>query len=529
MKKVTYTPDGELKIEWRLPGAQWKETKDNVKSLDGRTFSPKLKCWFAPATAENLEKLKLWGFDIPETTEPEPDNWTAPWLELELSRTVPDYLRPYQIEVMKFLKYRNGRGLIGEPMGAGKTVMGLSFLQMSKQFPALIVVPATIKIQWAREWYKFIQTADEVDILYGQTPVPLTPGKSYIINWDILLYWKDELAQLDFKTLIADESHRAGNPKAQRTKALKQLARKIPYFLPMSGTPIKTKPRQFFPILNMIDKEEWDNEYFFLQRYCDPVFDGFGWNFDGASNLKELHQRVRDYMIRHDKSEILKDLPEKSVSVLPLPITGSTEAYQAQLKKFLESSGLESQEEFNNLKIQAFVLKQKLVLEWIKDFIQSGEKILIGTYHRKVIKFLSDAFKDKSVCIYGGVSAKQRELALDEFKNNNNVQILFGQILSAGEGIDGLQNVCHNCAFVEFAHSPSDHDQFEARLHRSGQKNPTNVYYLVAEDTIEIDMAESLDEKRKTFDAVINGVETEQENFIIYLKNKYGAYETQEN
>ena len=403
----------------------------------------------------------------------------------------------------------------------GKTVEALGFLKMSEQIPALIIVPATIKKQWYNQFRKFVDKSSNIDILFGQTTYPLNPNTTYIINWDILHYWLPELNSIQFKTLIADECHRAANTKAKRTKALRHLSKRIPYFLPMSGTPIKARPKQFYSILNMLDPTYFGNEWKYLQRYCGPKHNGFGWSFDGASNLDELHKVVRNYMIRRETKDVLKELPEKVSSVIPLDISENMTYYQNSLDRFKTAAGIEAQKEFANLKLEAFALKQDFVVKWIEDFIESGRKILIGTYHRKVIEFLQKKFDGKSVSIYGGIGAGEREKRIHKFVNHSETQILFGQILSAGEGIDGLQDVCSDCAFVEFAHNPADHSQFEARLHRSGQKDSVNSYWLIADGTIESDLVEILDTKRAVFDEVINGRQTEEMDFISYLKDKY--------
>ena len=527
----------EIKIKTR-DNLVFLEILAEVKSLDGRVFKPQYKIWEAPVNEANREMLRAmkekWNKDsdeilpaddpLPEIEEEPQGTWVEPWKDVVLTKQVPEYCYPYQIECLKFLKYRNGCGIIGDEMGTGKTVEALAFLKMSKQLPALIVVPATIKRQWYSQYRKFVDADSNIDILHGQTPYQLMPKTSYIINWDILSHWEGELAKCNFRTIIADEAHRAGG-KSNRYKSLKKLCKQAPYKLLMSGTPIKSRPKQFFNLLNIVAPEKFDNEWKFLNRYCDPKHNGFGWVFDGASNIKELYEEVRCLMIRRLKKDVMQDLPDKQTAVLALPIDANNSKYLESVTRFKNSIGLEAQEAFSNMKLEAFALKQSSVVDWLSDFVDNGEKILVGTYHRKVIEFLSSKFKKNSVHIYGGVTANQRQQAIDDFMNKDEVKLLFGQILSAGEGIDGLQDVCSNVAFVEFAHNPTDHDQFTDRLHRGSQKNAVNVYYLIAENTIEEDIAELLDMKRSVIDGVVDGVVTAETNFITYLKNKARCHE----
>lgn len=502
---------------------EWTQMLSNVKSLPGRTFDANSKRWKAPRTEANLQSLQSWGFSLEQALSEievvkEPEQYVEPWKDLEVN--APEYLRPYQVDAMRFLSWSKGRGLLGSDPGAGKTIMALAFLQMTQAFPALIVVPATIKIQWQNQFKKFLGDKLKVEILWGQTPYQLRKGYTYIINWDILHHWKESLREIEFKTLIGDECHRISNTKSQRAKALKMLSRHIPNFIPMSGTPIKSRPAQFYSVLNILDPETFKSEWNFLQKYCGPKHNGFGWTFTGATNLPELYKIIRPYMLRQEKKDILKDLPPRQLSVIPLDISENKEYYEASLQKFKEASGLDAQQAFSNLKLEAFALKQDFLVKWLEEFLETGEKILVGTYHRRVIEFLYEKFKGNCRYIYGGMTPKQREEAIQTFIQKDDCQILFGQILAAGEGIDGLQEVSSNVVFVEFANTPADHDQFASRLHRSGQKDSVNEYYLIASGTVEDDMVESLNAKNKTFEALVNGREVEENAFIDIVKMK---------
>jgi SNF2 family DNA or RNA helicase len=677
MKKILeQLNEHEFKIQWFTKNKQkWFEILEEMRSIDGLFYDRTYKYRTCPINEENIKKLEDMGFEIPKKLKVvDTDNWSPPWNDINLEKyNVPKYLRPYQVEAMKFLIYRKGRGLISDEMGcvfkhtmiqiskgkynfkitiedlynefkdcvshiyakslkdgnfrmhkiknvlfqgkqkvcrietesgksliatndhplmnknnkwvalkdlnigdfvivndgkflslmstipkaekiikkellkekedvydivmedpyrnfvangivvhnSGKTIMALGFLKMLKSLPALIVVPATIKRQWMKQFKNFVNRKSRVEILYGRTPYKLKKNTTYIINWDILTYWKSTLKEMDFKLLIGDEIHRISNKKSLRSKALSMLAKKIKYFIPMSGTPIKSRPKQFYPVLYLLAPKIFNNEWRYLNRYCDPTFTGFGMVYNGATHINELHNLVRNLMLRRELSELLPDLPDKQISIIPLDTKKDKKQYQSSLEKFKKATGINEKQEFNNLKLEAFALKQDFIVDWLKDFISNDKKIIIGTYHRKVIQFLQEKFKKECVIIYGGVSEKQRDKVIDKFINDRNCMILFGQILSMGEGIDGLQNVCNNVAYVEFAHNPSDHDQFTARLRRSGQKNNVNEYWLIAEGTIEDDMIEALDQKRGVFDALVNGRDTKKTNFINYLKAKY--------
>lgn len=518
MKQATFNKKTqEIEIKFTAEKDDFYQILNQVKSLESRVFNPTTKIWTTPLIQSNIDKLKEWGFDVNIDSQ---DDWQPEWQNIQLKKQPPEYLRSYQIEAMKFLSYRKGRGLISGDMGTGKTIEACGFIKMLNKFPVLIVVPASIKRQWYNQFKRFVGDFS-IDIIYGQTTYKLTKNTSYIINYELLQYWQEELKNHGFTTLIADESHMLGSNTAKRVKATKNILKNIDYFIPMSGTPIKSSPLQFFPVLQMIDKKTFNNEYKFKMRYCNPKHNGFGWTFKGASNTEELHKIVREYMIRHTKESVLKDLPEKQISVIPLELTGDNSRYLDSLESFKTSSGIGADKELSNMKIEAFGLKYEYLKKWITDFVNTGNKILIGGYHRTVLETLQKDFKKHSVLIYGGTSAKDRESNIEKFKSDPDCKILFGQILSAGVGIDGLQDVCSNCAFVELADTPADHEQFLSRLHRSGQKDCVNVYYLLAENTIEMDIVSMLDRKTAMFDNIVNGIQTENDTFLSVLKEKY--------
>jgi len=488
---------------------EWALLLTTVKSLGGREFHPKGKYWTAFATEENLAKLKQVGFDFlwdaAGVAEKQADDWKSVHVDVE---KIPG-LRPYQYDAIRFIGYRKGRALIGDEMGTGKTVMALSWARYGRKAPMLIVVPASIKLQWRREFRKWCSKTADVEVLYGKTSHRLASNCSYIINWDILNDWKEQLKQIPFRLIIGDEIQAIGNTGSKRSKAFKSLAKKIPEMVALSGTPIRSRPDQFYPILNLLDRITFYNQWAFRHRYCDPKHNGFGWDFTGASNVEELHALVSNIMIRRTKRDVLPDLPEKVKVVVPLDDVELKDYLRAadEMREVfqVQTNRQELERAFDYLKNSAFEAKKKSVVKWIENFIETGEKLVVFTYHRAVSEFLHERFSDRGVLIYGGISKGAREGAIQDFINNHRVRVLIGNIQSAGVGIDGLQGACSNSATVELGWSPTDHSQAEDRLHRIGQKDSVTSYYLIAPDTVEEEIVGLLDEKTKMIEQLVDG------------------------
>lgn len=418
----------------------------------------------------------------------------------------------------------------------GKTVEALSWMVYANAYPALYVVNAPTKLQWQEAYRKWVGATKkhypDVDVLSGKTPHTLSHNKSYIINWDILSDWQYELAKVGFRLLVGDEVQAIGNPQSQRAQAFVYLSKVIPHLIGMSGTPAMSKPLQFYTLLNIVEPSVFRNYYSFANRYCDPQTDGYGTKYNGASHVEELHELLVGCMLRRTKSEVMKDLPPKVMEVVPLEVDESALAayYEDERDTFSDKEpvGNEKKESARNkvahLLRSAYALKEKSMIKWIEDFLDTGEKLLLFAWHRSVVEVLYDTFKEYNpVCIYGGMSSKDRDSARTTFIENNKCRLVVANILAGGVGIDGWQDVCSNVAFAEFAHTPNLHRQAEDRLHRSGQCNSVTSYYLIAPNTIDTEAIEVLDSRAKMLDGVLDGKETATSDLLTELLERRGV------
>lgn len=414
----------------------------------------------------------------------------------------------------------------------GKTVEALSWLVYANRFPALIVVNAPTKLQWQSAYYRWVGSVPgykpRVAVLQGKTPYMLEPGVSYIINWDILSDWEEELTDLGFKLLIGDEVQAIGNPSSQRSRAFMRLARKIPDVIGMSGTPAMSKPAQFWPLLNIMDPEKFKSQRSYLYRYCAPKHNGFSLTFNGASNVKELHALLVGCMLRRTKAEVMKDLPRKVMEVVPLEVDAKAfqEYKMAEAAAFTQdgTSEKEMRERVAGLLRTAYALKEKNLLQWVRDFLDSGRKLLLFAWHRDVVDLLFSTLRDfHPAKIYGGMNQAEREDARRRFIEDADCRVMVANIQSGGVGIDGFQDVCSDVAFAEFSYTPNAHRQAEDRLHRSGQKSSVTSYYLVAPGTVDMDAVEVLDDRAKMLDGVLDGKEAADVDLLSELLERRGV------
>lgn len=307
-----------------------------------------------------------------------------------------------------------------------------------------------------------------------------------------------------------------------------RLSRKIPDVIGMSGTPAMSKPAQFWPLLNILEPEMFKSQRSFLYRYCAPKHNGFSVTFNGATNIKELHAKLVSCMLRRTKDEVLKDLPRKVMEVVPLEIDAKAfQEYKAAEAVAFAQGGVsekEMRERVAGLLRTAYALKEKNLLQWVSDFLDSGRKLLLFAWHRDVVDLLFSTLKDHHPAkIYGGMSQAEREDARRRFIEEPDCKVMVANIQSGGVGIDGFQDVCSDVAFAEFSHTPNFHRQAEDRLHRSGQHNSVTSYYLVAPDTVDMDAVEVLDDRAKMLDGVLDGKEAADVDLLSELLERRGV------
>lgn len=473
-----------------------------------------------------------------------------------------ELLYPYQRKGVWFIEKMDGRALVADEPGLGKTIQALSWLNYHpEKRPVLIICPSSVKTNWYREIKKWMIKSNP-EILNGTKPYK-TKGDILIINYDILQNWSLHLRKMDFQVLIADEAHYIKNSKAIRTKTFKLISRFIPHVIGLSGTPIENRPSELYNIINTINPLLFPNYYSYLYRYCGAKRNRWGGiDATGASNKKELHELLKKHvMIRRKKKNVLKDLPPKQIIHIPLEIENRKEYITAEinfksylhyryetvdddlkkeLKDFAKRKNIKVSEELSTTEIkklkiekintanilsQIEYLKQLAVegkfngiVEWIETFLESDEKLVVFAHHKKIVRELIKKFPD-SVAIYGDITQKNRQLAIDKFQKDKKTKLLIANMQSAGMGI--TLTSASNVAIIQFPWNPSLMNQAIDRVHRITQMKQVTAWLLFAENTIEEKLLSVLKEKEKIISQIIDGKEYDDISVFMELVESY--------
>jgi len=287
-------------------------------------------------------------------------------------------LYPFQYTGVRFAELANGRCLIGDDMGIGKTMQAIAYAALHEElWPVLVVCPANVKYNWVKELSIWMPKSTICVVKTGKESIPTSDF--VVINYDLVNKQKDALMALGSELIIFDESHYLKNRKAKRTQACTELAKGVESILCLSGTAITNRPIELFTTLEMVRPAEYEGQFWdYAHNYCGAVHNGWGWDFTGASNTAELHAKLRDCMIRRLKKEVMAELPDKIRQFIPVVPTSSDMAHY----KNTHRSWLQSYRDFKamggmpagfvlnmltDLRHQCGLLKVSAALEWIMN------------------------------------------------------------------------------------------------------------------------------------------------------------------
>lgn len=433
-------------------------------------------------------------------------------------------LYPHQVEGIAFLLARR-RSILADDMGLGKTRQSLVAMKEAEpQGPWLVVCPASVKRNWEREVHLAFPGTAQTDVVVVDKKVGV-PNKDFrgwiVLNYSIVKKHRVALEKLPITGFIFDEAHYLKNYQSQRCKACSALVASKPDAMVhcLTGTPMVNRPRDLFPLLQLVNHSLGKSFLGFAKRYCDAQKGDFGWETKGASNLDELTVQLHGTMLRRTKDEVL-DLPGKMRTWLTVDIPATTG--RRGMRRVLASLLKESADTTNSgeklppisrAKLLARLMpirseiagaKYKHTLEFAKGILDQGEKVIIFTCFQEAVETFVDDFKEYGVVwMTGGTSTEDRQKAVDAFQNNDDVRVFFSTLIAGGIGI--TLTAGRHVIFNDLDWVPANHWQAEDRAYRIGQTHPVNVYYFKAANSIDEFVGQVLETKSKMISQVVDG------------------------
>ena len=500
----------------------------------------------------------------------------------------------FQTDAVNRIADLDGNCILALPIGTGKTTVAIAYGE-TLAGPKLVVVPKSVQQQWADEI--LILTGKVAHVVCGKKPQRRALFLAAAnFDWTIITYeqareLKTDLPTIPFALLVADEAQYLKNPLAQRTKAvLGELHRRTvaenkaratddrrqwlwvggvqsPKHLMLSGTPMLSRPIELYPLLHSVGPKEWYNATEYKDTYCGKqVFNvnderyhvggandafrlrpGQDWpkrqvtTFNGASNVEELHGKLRGYYHRVKLADALPDMPELTKVDTKVELNATArkdyDTILSDFPRWLAAQGKSEEEIARTMRAQALAkigeLRQCTIADKVEqiaealDTILEGwgiampagaeqcaprarsaeeaegrESVLVFSTFREPLAALKRRYGPLCTLITGGENSAQREEAKRAFQSGE-VPIL---LLTHGAGGVGLNLQRARIVFLlNEEWTPSANEQAIGRAHRNGQKNGVVAYTMLAHETVDEAIHEALALKAEVIAQVLDG------------------------
>ena len=447
-------------------------------------------------------------------------------------------LYPHQIEGVAFLLGRQ-RSILADDMGLGKTRQSaIAMAEARPDGPYLVVCPAAVKTNWSRELVLALPDAESR--IVGPQPPPARGFDGWaIINYDILGKHLEVLKEHQWNGLVFDEAHYLKNHRSKRHRFAVDLASHTgddTVIHLLTGTPLTSRPRDLFPLLQLVRHSLGRSFLTFAKRYCDAFKGDFGWVTEGASNIEELTVQLHGVMLRRTKNETL-DLPPKmrtwlEVEVGPGAARRMSEAVLELMKTVSrrgeridsgkrpdndhEVAGATERDTKKESRRRGSVLgklqkarerlaaaKVGTTIPFVENAIEQGEKVLLFSCFAIPLTRFRKHFGESAVGVSGEMPMRQRQISIDRFQTDDSVRLMAAQIVAGGVGIN--LTAARQVVFNDLDWVPVNHWQAEDRAYRIGQTAAVNVTYMVAGGTVDEFVRSVLEEKSNIIDQLVEG------------------------
>ena len=315
--------------------------------------------------------------------------------------------------------------------------------------------------------------------------------------------------------IIIDEAHKLSNNTSSRYKIINDLIKRTnPYSIYLStGTPVTNAPQNLYwerycgaekifapgewarlstvffkkvgkSSFGELTSEEKDRCREFVNKYAKKITVA-----KEVTYIDDLKEAISHIYLRREKSDVT-DLPVKTVHEVRYDLTETQRNEYERLWDEYEQATLTENPDKNLNKdlmegsIYRIYLAEQMVehtIELANKFIENGDKVVIACCYDNELYTLKDYYGDRCVIYNGKCSLKQKDAAIEKFKNDDNVKVFLGNIISAGVGITLINS--HRLIFCSYDYVYANNSQMEDRIHRIGQTEKCDVYYQMFNDT----------------------------------------------
>lgn len=395
----------------------------------------------------------------------------------------------------------SARRLLSDDVGLGKTIQVLAAIEtvarVKNKTNILVVCPAALTLMWGeavREWFgdrcSVVQMKD-----VGSSPVRLDAVGVRVVVCSYNFLQKatnvERLRRCRWSVIVADEAHRC---KTFTSKTCQGMVRLVDghqgYLWMLTATPATRSGSDYYIYARLLGGET--KEYVgFCHEYCEMRTNRFTRKpeFVGLKETKRplLKEYFKSFTLRRKKSEVLKELPERLYTHIPVEVSAELVAESAGVNPEQLAQAMESGRPLpgNMAKLMRAIglAKVEAAVEYITDLAQP---VVVFAVHTDVVEQVMTRCSQAGLScgrITGADSVEDKQSVVDAFQRGE-LNVVVCNIRAAGVGIT-LTRASH-LLFVELSFSPADMEQAEGRVDRIGQKaGCINIIKLVGEKTLD--------------------------------------------
>jgi SNF2 family DNA or RNA helicase len=457
------TPSNIVDVDWFLQRYPMTVTRSGGR--DGRP-------WIASRAAEHAALMEDVALVLQGDRRPDP-----------VALAVP--ARDYQLRVAHALR-RTGRLLCADELGLGKTVTALAALAAVDAWPAIAVVPPHLARQWQREAARFLPDL-RTHIASAMRP--------YTVDTDLLILpyskargWGHHLHG-HARAVIFDECQELRRTGTRKYEACEAIAWSAQYRLGLSATPIYNYGGEFWAVFNILAPGVLGNWGEFVRAWCIESYDRTKTRVADPAAFGS-YLREQGLMIRRTRAQVARELP--GLTRLVEWVGYDERQFQRESKgaldlarRIMERQGsnfdlLRASQELSALaRLATGVSKAPAVAQFVRMLVETtNEPVVLFGWHRAVYDYWDVALKTLGVAWYTGhETPAKKDREIQRFCRGEAKVLIMS--LRAGQGVDGLQKVCHRAVIGELDWSPGVVEQCIGRVYRDGADGPVMAYYLM--------------------------------------------------
>ncbi len=416
-------------------------------------------------------------------------------------------------------------GCLADDMGLGKTLQALSaILLTADQGPALVVAPLSVMANWQEECKRFAPTLNPKIFGPGDRGKfldSLEPFDLVIASYGLLQNEEDRLSKVSWQTIVLDEAQAIKNMKTKRSRAAMKLSAR--FKLITTGTPVENHLDELWTLFNFINPGLLGNFKRFKEQLALPIE-----RDQDKKASQRLRKLIRPFILRRLKTDVLKELPEKTEVTLYVEMNPDEAAlYEAQRLKSIENIETAGDEtgarhfrilaELTRLRRlccnPSLILpeagikssKLKVFSDTVDELLENRHKALVFSQfvgHLDILKGVLDKRNISYQYLDGSTPAKERQKRINAFQSGQGELFLISlKAGGAGLNLTAADYVIH----MDPWWNPAVEDQASDRAHRIGQTRPVTVYRLVIKDSIEEKIIALHQEKRDLAENLLAG------------------------